>query len=155
MRACAAASFSVGTPEIRRFCQTVRRISPSPNSRAISASPRICATVIRPTGTTTPIQFSPSCFCAMHADMGGAIEVGPRRDRAGHGAVELAAELLLHGGEKFLDAHGVEHIFQPRLGAVGAVAVLDEDAHDRVGDHAGIFRAAHDAGIAGEVAMAR
>ena len=33
------------------------------NSRATSARPRICATVRRPTGTTTPIQFRPSCFC--------------------------------------------------------------------------------------------
>ena len=38
---------------------------------------------------------SPSCFCAMDADMRGAVEGRPRRQRAGHGAVELAAELLL------------------------------------------------------------
>ena len=44
-RARAASSLSVGTPEISRFCQTVSRISPSPNSRAMSASPRICATL--------------------------------------------------------------------------------------------------------------
>ena len=37
--------FFDGTPEISRFCQTVRRISPSPSSRAMSASPRICATL--------------------------------------------------------------------------------------------------------------
>ena len=27
------------------------------------ASPRICSTVSLPTGSTTPIQFSPGCFC--------------------------------------------------------------------------------------------
>ena len=32
-------------------------------SRAISDRPFICATVNRPTGTTTPIQCNPSCFC--------------------------------------------------------------------------------------------
>ena len=31
------------TPEINRFCQTVRRISPSPSSCAMAASARICA----------------------------------------------------------------------------------------------------------------
>ena len=36
--------------------------------------------------------------------------------------------------QKFLDAHGVEHVFQPRLVAVGAVAVLDEHAHHRIRD---------------------
>ena len=37
-------------------------------------SPCICATVSRPTGTTTPIQLRPSCFCAMNAEMRGARE---------------------------------------------------------------------------------
>ena len=46
-----------------RFCQTVSRRSPSPRSRATSARPRICATDMRPTGRTMPIQFSPACFC--------------------------------------------------------------------------------------------
>ena len=53
-----------GTPEISRFCHTVSRRSPSPRSRATPARPRICATDIRPTGTTTPIQCNPSCLCA-------------------------------------------------------------------------------------------
>ena len=56
--------------------------------------------------------------------------------------------------DEFLDAHGVEHIFQPRLGAVGAIAVLDEQPHDRVGDRAGILRLHQNAGVAGEIAMA-
>ena len=76
-----------------------------------------------PTGSTTPIQFRPVLLLRVHADMGGAVERRPRRDRARRRAVELAAELLLDSGEEFLDAHGVEHVFQPRLVAVGAVAV--------------------------------
>ena len=62
------------------------------------------------------------------------------RSNGGRGAIasaaariELAAEFLFDGGEKLLKAPGVEHIFQPRLGAVGAIAVLDEYAHHRVG----------------------
>ena len=37
----ASASLSSATPEISRFCQTVRRMSPSPRSPAIFARPRI------------------------------------------------------------------------------------------------------------------
>ena len=67
-------ALSVGTPEISRFCQTVSRISPSPRSRATSARPRICATVRRPTGTTTPIQLQPVLLLRVNADMRGARE---------------------------------------------------------------------------------
>ena len=52
-----------GTPEISRFCHTVSRISPSPRSCAILASPRICSQVTLPSGKATPIQFRPVCFC--------------------------------------------------------------------------------------------
>ena len=90
----------------------------------------------------------------MNAKMRGALERRTRRDGARHGAVEFAAELFLQQSEKFLDAHGVEHVFQARLGAVGAVAVIDEDAHHRVGHHASIFRLHQHAGVAGKVAMA-
>ena len=82
-------------------------------------------------------------------------------DTAGRGATasagtrdELAAELLLDSGEEFLEAPGVEHVFQPRLVAVGAVAVLDEDAHDGVGDRRRLVRLDDDAGVAGEIAVA-
>ncbi len=57
-------TLSSGTPEIKRFCQTVRRISPSPSARAMPARPRIWSGVSRPTGSTTPMKFRPSCFCA-------------------------------------------------------------------------------------------
>ena len=54
--AASAARPASATPEIKRFCQTVRRISPSPNSRrswrARASAPRVSL----PTGSTTPIQ---------------------------------------------------------------------------------------------------
>ena len=108
------------------------------SSRArASASP-----VILPTGSTTPIQFSPSCFCA-------CTPICAARSNAGRGCDALrpatrasfAAELLLDQREEFLEAPGVEHVFQPRLVAVGAVAVVDEHAHDGVGDLASRRRA--------------
>ena len=72
----------------------------------------------------------------------------------GDGAVELAAELLLDQSHEFFDAHGVEHIFQPRLGAVGAIAVLDVEAHHRIRHPACILRLDQHAGVAGEIAVA-
>ncbi len=89
-------------------------------------------------------------FLRMNAEMRGAAKGRARRQGPGNGAVELAAELLLHQAEEFLDAHFVEHIFEPRLGAVGAVAVIDEYAHHRVGHLGGIGGPDHDAGIAGK-----
>ncbi len=153
--ASASATFSSGTPEISRFCQTVRRISPSPRSAAIFASPRICVTVILPTGNTTPIQFSPACFCARTPICAARSKAGRGFTASAGARVSLRAELLLDGDQEFLKAPGVEHVFQPRLVAVGAVAMLDEHAHDRVGDFRRVLRLDHHAGIAREVAMAR
>ena len=83
------------------------------------------------------------------------------RSNAGRGAsasagtrVKLAAELLLDEVHELLDAHAVEHIFQPRLEPVGAVAGVDEDAHDRVGDLGGVLRLDDDAGLLGEILVA-
>ena len=71
---------------------------------------------------------------AVHADMGRTIKGRARRDRLGRNARQLAAELFLDLGDEFLEAPGIEHVFKPRLVAVGAVAVLDKDADDGVGD---------------------
>ena len=76
-----------------------------------------------------------------------------RRNGAGHRAIELAAELFLQQSDEFFDAHGIEHVFQTRLGAVGAIAVLDEQAHHRVRHFAGVARLHQHAGIAGEIVM--
>ena len=70
----------------------------------------------------------------MHADMRHAVERRPRRERLGGTRVSFAPSFSSTSGEKLVDAHAVEHVFQPRLVAVGAVAEIDEDAHDGVGD---------------------
>ncbi len=76
-----------------------------------------------------------------HADMRGAVEGRARLHGLGRRARECPAELLLDGGEELVEAPRVEHVFQPRLVAVGAVAVLDEHAHDGVGDLGRVLRA--------------
>jgi hypothetical protein len=48
-------------------------------------------------------------------------------------------------------AHGVEHVFQPRLVAVGTVAVLDEDAHDGVGNSGRLLRLDDNTGVLCEI----
>ena len=90
----------------------------------------------------------------MCADMRQAVECGTRRDGFSGDAHELAAELFLHRGEEFLKAPGVEHIFEARLGAIGAIAVVDEDAHDRVRDLGRLVGFDDDAGVARKVLMA-
>ena len=86
--------------------------------------------------------------------MGGAVEGRPRLHGLGRRARQLPAQLLLDGGEEFLEPPRIEHVFQPRLVAVGAVAVLDVDAHDRVGDFGGVLRLHQHPGVAREIAMA-
>ena len=130
------------TPEISRFCQTVRRISPSPRSRAIvgEAAHLLGRELADRQHDADPVQA--------RLLLRDARRYGPMRSNAGRGAiasaatrVSLRAELLLDRGEELLEAPGVEHVFQPRLVAVGAVAVLDEDAHDGVGDLGRVRRA--------------
>src|SRR5690606_41528122 len=91
---------------------------------------------------------------SMDADMRRAVEGRARRDGLRRDACERRAELFLDRREKLLEAPRVEDIFQPRLVAVGTVAVLDEDAHDGVGHRGRVFRLHHNAGVAREVAMA-
>ena len=90
----------------------------------------------------------------MHADMRGAIEWRTRRERIDGDAVKLAAELLLGQREDLLQAQPVDDVFETRLVAVGAVAVIDEHPHDGVRHLGGIGRLDHDAGFAREILMA-
>src|SRR5580700_8114776 len=90
----------------------------------------------------------------MRADVGQTIECRARRNGVGRHAHELAAELFFHGGEKFLEAPGVEYVFEPRLGAISAIAMLDEDTDHSVRHHGGLVRLDDDAGIASEVLVA-
>src|SRR5262245_54851330 len=87
--------------------------------------------------------------------MGGPREWRPRRQRAGRRAVELAAEFFLHKREEFLDPHFAEPVFTPRLRAVGAITMLDEYAHHRIGHRCRIHGLDDDAGIAGKTTVAR
>ena len=90
----------------------------------------------------------------MHADMGGAIDRRARRERFRRNAVELAAELLLGQRHHLVHAEAVDDVFEPRLVAVGAVAVIGEHAHHRVGDLGGVGRAHDHAGLAREILVA-
>src|SRR5262249_16530830 len=57
----------------------------------------------------------------MHADMGGAVEPRSGRERIAGNAIELAAEFFLDRPQHFVEAEAVDDVFEPRLGAVGAV----------------------------------
>ena len=97
------------------------------------ARPRICSAVILPTGSTTPTQTLPGWLLRMHADVRlRCCRFGAETLSAGT-PHQRAAELGLDLGQELVEAPGVEHVFEPRLLAVGAVAVIDEHAHDGVG----------------------
>jgi hypothetical protein len=83
-----------------------------------------------------------------------AIESRPRGKRFRRHAGEGFAEPLLDEGEKLVVPHPVEHIFQPGLVAVGAVAEIDEDAHDGVRHFCRIGRLDDDVAVFGEIPVA-
>ena len=90
--------------------------------------------------------------------VGGMIAVPPkppdfeaRLKRLFRRANERLLQLLLDELEEAVMAHGVEHVFQPRLVAVGAVAMLDEHAHDGIGNSGRFFRLDDDVGIFREI----
>src|SRR3984893_17422161 len=71
-------------------------------------------------------------------------------------ARKWASKLLLHLDEKTVKTARlgrivVEHIFQPRLGTVGAVSLGNVDAHDRVGDLGGFAWLDDGAGLARQI----
>ncbi len=85
--------------------------------------------------------------------MRGAIKRRPRRDRTRHRPVELPSELFFQQTDEFFNTHGVEHIFQPRLGAIGAIAVIDKDPHHRVGDRTGVLRLHQKSRVTGKISV--
>src|SRR5439155_16705809 len=95
----------------------------------------------------------PVLLLPMSANVRRAIEWRARGDRLRLRSHELAPELLLHGAEEFLKTPGVEHVFETRLGAVGAVAMVDEDAHHGIRHLGRVSRLDHHAGIVCEAAM--
>ena len=74
------------TPEISRFCQTVRRISPSPRSlRDLGEAAHLRGGQLADRQhDADPVQ--PGLLLRMHADMRRAVERRPRRDRLGRHA---------------------------------------------------------------------
>src|ERR1700722_1567198 len=90
-------------------------------------------------------------FLRVYADVSEAVEGRSCFKGCLRCADEFVAELVFHGRQEFFKTPGVENVFEPRLGAVGAVAVVDEDAHYGVGDLGGVFRLDDDAGIAGKI----
>ena len=91
---------------------------------------------------------------AMDADM--AVLVGHRswRDQRSSGAAQGLAVFLLDLGHEGVAAHAVEHVFQARLLAVGAIAVGDEGAHDGGRHGHALVGLQQDAGLEGEIEMA-
>ena len=78
-----------------------------------------------------------------------------RRDCTGHRPVELAAKFFLYEHHEFIDPHLLEHVLEPRLGPVGAIAVIDEHPHHRIGYRRRIRGPDDDSGVAREAAVAR
>ena len=90
----------------------------------------------------------------VHADMRHAVERRTRRHRFRRHAGEGVAELLLDERKELLHAHGVDHVFHPRLEAVGAVAGVDEDADDGVRHLGRVRRLDDDVGVFGKILVA-
>ena len=78
----------------------------------------------------------------------------PRRHRGAGGAAQRRAIFLFDFGDEGLAAHPVEHVFQARLQAVGAIAVGDEGAHHGARDLHAFLGLQQDAGLEGEIEMA-
>ena len=96
----------------------------------------------------------------VHADMAVLVGHRPRIEHDARHATQRGAVFLLDLLQEFVAAHPIEHVFQPRLGAVGAVAVGDEGAHHGAGhlhaflglqQHAGLVREILVAGDAAEL----
>jgi hypothetical protein len=103
---------------------------------------------------TTPIQFSPACFCARTPMCAARSKLG-RSFTASPGArMSFQPRFSSTAARNFSKPPGIEHVLQPRFVAVGAVAMLDEHAHHGVGDFRRILRLDDHAGVAREVAVA-
>ena len=88
--------------------------------------------------------------------MRGAVLTRPRSDALSVATrVNFRPSFSSTASKKFLEAPGVEQIFEPRLGAVGAVAVFDEDAQDRVRDLDRFIRTNDNSRVAREILVAR
>ena len=148
-------SCSSGMSEISRFCQTVRRIVPLPNRSAMSARPRICAHGHPPDRQHDADVEQARLLLRVEADVAVLVDGAARLARVErHARRSVERQLLLGLGDELLEAPAVEHVLEPGLLAVGAVAVLDEHADDRGGDGDALVGRQQHAGVAGEVLVA-
>src|ERR1700746_2301953 len=90
----------------------------------------------------------------LRADMREPVESRPWRNGVRGRADELAAEPFFERGDEFFKAPGVKHVFQARLGAIGAVAMIDKDPHHRVGHRCRLGWLDNHTGVAGKSAVA-
>ena len=90
----------------------------------------------------------------MHADVRLAVLPVGCRHMLRRNAVEWTAKLGFDLRQELVEAPGVQHVFQTRLLAVGAVAAVDIDAHDRIGHGHGIGGPHQHAGRSGEILVA-
>ena len=70
----------------------------------------------------------------MHADVAVLVLLRARRDGGRIDAEQRRTKYLLRRFQEPRHTPAIEHVFQPRLGAVGAVTLGDEHAHDRGGN---------------------
>src|SRR5258705_2390892 len=80
-----------------------------------------------------------------------AVEYRTWRDGFGRHARKRVAEFFLDRGREFFHSHAVDHVFQPSLEPVGAVAQIDEHADDGVGDFGRIRWPHNEAGLPGKI----
>ncbi len=90
----------------------------------------------------------------MHADMAVRRLRRRGRERLGGTRVSGRPSSASIASRNSVEAPAVQHVFQPRLVAVGAVAVGDEHAQDGVADRRGVGGRDDHAGLAGEVLVA-
>ncbi len=93
-------------------------------------------------------------FLPMRADMREPVESRPRRNGVRGRADELAAEPFFDRGDEFFKTPGVEYVFQARLGAIGAVAMIDKDPHHGVGHRCRLGWLDDHTSVAGKSAVA-
>ncbi len=153
-RASTSSARSAATPEISRFCQTVRRISPSPKLVRNAGQAAHLRRGHAPHGQRNADPDAACLLLRMHAD----VRLPMLPVRLGHliagNAAQRSAELGLDAGQELVEAPVVEHVFEARLLAVGAVAVIDEHAHDGIGHGNGILGLDQHAGRPREILMA-
>ena len=66
-----------------------------------------------------------------------------------------AGRSLLDLGEESVEPHAIEHVLEPRALAIGAIALVDEDAHDRRRHGHALLRCDRHAEVGGEIAVTR